>query len=191
MADADNEAERTVARLSVDQSPEGQRLWEQRLKCMRAYARGIDTFRKYQDKMKSGRPAPRIDDLRPIPDYRKRRLDVPGPIVAQAFTASADASAGAFAAEDRQPESFEQSLISVASPEPPVESNPENPTTEAKSPENAVTIQNGAPIAVASNSALDSPLDKRDDPSCGAQDRSSAPIQRHRLEPTSQCRCSF
>jgi hypothetical protein len=47
-ADADKEAERTVARLSVDQSPEGQRLWEQRLKCMRAFARGIETFRKYQ-----------------------------------------------------------------------------------------------------------------------------------------------
>jgi hypothetical protein len=55
-----------------------------------------------------------------------------------------------------------------------VESNSQNPTTEAKSPENALTVQNGAPIAVAANSRLGSPLDKRVEPPCGAQGRQSA-----------------
>jgi hypothetical protein len=50
----------------------------------------------------------------------------------------------------------------------------DNPTTEAKWNDNVVIIQNEEPVAVAANSGVDSPLDKRDKPPCGAPGRSSA-----------------
>jgi hypothetical protein len=50
---------------------------------------------------------------------------------------------------------------------PPIASNPENPTTEAKSDEIVEMIYNEEPVAVAANSGLDSPLDKRGKPRCG------------------------
>jgi hypothetical protein len=49
-----------------------------------------------------------------------------------------------------------------------------DPTTEAKANENVVTIQNKAPFAVPANFGPDSPLDKRVNPPCRAQGRSSA-----------------
>jgi hypothetical protein len=52
----------------------------------------------------------------------------------------------------------------------------ENPTSEAKCDENVVTIQNEEPHAVAANPGLDRPLDKRDDPPCGAPGRSTTDL---------------
>ena len=47
---ADANAERTVDRLSFDQSPDGQRIRAYKLKCINGFFRGIETFRKYQGK---------------------------------------------------------------------------------------------------------------------------------------------
>src|SRR6516165_2352225 len=55
-------------------------------------------------------------------------------------------------------------------------SNRQNLTTEANHDEDAVTIQNKSPFAVAANPDLDSALDKLGMPPCGAQVRSSADL---------------
>jgi len=52
-AHADANAQRTITRLSVDKSPDAQRLRAYHLKCLSAFARGLDTLRKYQGKKKA------------------------------------------------------------------------------------------------------------------------------------------
>jgi len=52
-ASADASAQRTVNRLSVDNSPDGQRLRAYHMKCLSALFRGVETFRKYQAKKKA------------------------------------------------------------------------------------------------------------------------------------------
>jgi len=49
-ASADANAQKTVDRLSVDKSPDGQRLRAYHMKCVSALNRGFETFRKYQGK---------------------------------------------------------------------------------------------------------------------------------------------
>jgi hypothetical protein len=59
---------------------------------------------------------------------------------------------------------------------PPMASNPEHPTSEAKWDENMEIIYNEEPVTVAANSGIDSPLDKRHKPPCETQGRSSADL---------------
>jgi hypothetical protein len=66
--------------------------------------------------------------------------------------------------------------LSAGAPGTPRTPNPENPTTEANAHENAVTIQNEGPFAVPATWGLDSPLDKRVNPPCRAQGRSSVDL---------------
>jgi hypothetical protein len=66
--------------------------------------------------------------------------------------------------------------------------HPENPTSEAKYDATVVAIQNESPIAVAANSGIVSPLDKRDEPPCGAQGRSSADVSAPRVAQARTCR---
>ena len=65
------------------------------------------------------------------------------------------------------------SVVHDSESEPPAEPNPENPTSEAKCEHTVVTIQNESRVAVAANSGVAPPLDKRDNPPCGPQGRSS------------------
>ena len=50
---ADVNAERTVARLSFDQSRDGERIRQYQMKCINGFFRGIETFRKYQGKKRA------------------------------------------------------------------------------------------------------------------------------------------
>jgi hypothetical protein len=163
---ADEHAERTVARLGVDNTPDGRRIDEYQLKCMRAFERGVDMFRKHQKKVKSERPALRVDDLRPIPEYRRPRIDVPRP-PAQETAASDAAPTGWFGREASQPHEPKQSIDSPPLPEAPAGPEPENRTNEAKVDENVIITQNEEPVAVAANSGVDSGLDKPEKQECG------------------------
>jgi hypothetical protein len=126
---ADEHAERTVARLGVDNTPDGRHLNEYQLKCMRAFERGVDTFRKHQKNVKSERPALRVDDLRPIPEYRRPRIEVPRPPAAE-FTRSESAPAGWFDREASRPEEPEQAVDSPPLPAQPAGPEPQNRTNE-------------------------------------------------------------
>jgi hypothetical protein len=68
-------------------------------------------FRKHQKKVKSERPALRVDDLRPIPEYRRPRIEDRGPR-AEEITACGAASTGWFRLSDVQPDEPEQSIDS-------------------------------------------------------------------------------
>jgi hypothetical protein len=78
-ANAYRNAERTVARLSVDQSRDGERLRAYQMKCVSAFYRGIETYRKYQGKKRAEGRERRIDDEprmvedggRRIPDFAR------------------------------------------------------------------------------------------------------------------------
>ena len=52
-ANADVNAEATVARLSFDQSRDGERIRAYQMKCINGFFRGIETFRKYQGKKRA------------------------------------------------------------------------------------------------------------------------------------------
>jgi hypothetical protein len=179
---ADEYAERTVARLSVDTTPEGRRIDEHLLKCMRAFERGVDTFRKHQKKVKSERSALRVDDLRPIPEYRRPRLEDRGPR-ADEIRAWAVARAGWFGREASQPNEPNQSKGSPPLAEGPAELERENRTNEANVDENVIIIQNEEPVEFTPNSGVDSRLDKREKQRCGAENASSADMVGSSSEP--------
>jgi hypothetical protein len=108
---AEEHAERAVERLGDDKTPEGHRLCEYWLKCKRALDLGVERFQKYQDKKKAERRALRIDDLRPLPEYRKPRIEVPRP-PAEVITPVDDAPAGSSVMEAAPPEQLDPSVVS-------------------------------------------------------------------------------
>jgi hypothetical protein len=60
-------------------------------------------------------------------------------------------------------------VVRDSGPQLPVETNPENPTSEANGDVNVVIIQDEEPVAVAANSGVVSPLDKRSRTACNGQ----------------------
>ena len=126
---------------------------------MAAFARGIDTLRKHQSKMRTERLSSRLDDLRPIHEYRPRAREVSSP-TAEELTASHDATAGPFVAEDGQPEEAGPPIDPVALRNQPAGSDRENRENEAKLGENAVSIQDEEPASLASNLTTAWGLDK-------------------------------
>jgi len=108
-ASADAKAERDVARLSVDKSPDGQRLCAYQIKCINAYNRGVETFRKYQGKKKAeGEPRKIQEPGRWPEDSRRRIADFAR--WAPPADASDLVSDGSFVGGDGEPGSFEPSM---------------------------------------------------------------------------------
>ena len=64
---ADSDAERAVARLGFDSSPDGERIRHYRIKCLNAFYRGLDSYRKHHGKPKPERERPRFDRGGPAP----------------------------------------------------------------------------------------------------------------------------
>jgi len=73
-ASADANAQKTVDRLSVDNSPDGQRLRAYHMKCVSALFRGVETFRKYQGKKKAEGEPRKIQEPRRWPEDSRRRI---------------------------------------------------------------------------------------------------------------------
>jgi len=130
---ADANAQRTVDRLGFDQSPEGNRIRQYKLKCNSGFFRAIEAFRKYQRKKKAEGEPRRIEEPGRWEEDSRRRIP------------DAGRWAAAMHASDHVPDG---SFVS------------ENDTNDAKFDESAIIIQNRAPVGVAANSGVDSGLDK-------------------------------
>ncbi|MFI5461638.1 MAG: hypothetical protein ACHRXM_40150, partial [Isosphaerales bacterium] len=158
---ADANAERTVARLSVDQSPDGQRLRAYHMKCVSALNRGFETFRKYQGKKKAeGRD--RKDEYAGMmaEDGGRRIADFArwAPVV-DASDHVPDGSFGAGGGNSRDA-SDADAVANRGDEMSPRGENSEDVTNEAKFDESVTIIQNKEPVDVAANSGVDSGLDK-------------------------------
>jgi len=108
-ADADANAQGTIARLSVDKSPEAQRLRAYHLKCLSAFARGLETFRKYQGKKKAEGEPRKIQEPGRWPEDSRRRIPdfarwAPGP------DAPDQVNDRSFVGGDGEPDSLEPSM---------------------------------------------------------------------------------
>ncbi|MFI5461405.1 MAG: hypothetical protein ACHRXM_38885, partial [Isosphaerales bacterium] len=143
-ASADANAERTFTRLSVDKSPDGQRLRAYHMKCWSAFVRGVETFRKYQGKKRAeGRD--RKDEYAGMMAKDEGRRIADFGRWAPGADASDHVPDGSYGAGDRMS---------------PRGENRENVTNEAKFDESVIVIQNEEPVAVAANSGVDAGLDK-------------------------------
>jgi len=109
-ASADANAERTVARLSFDQSPEGELIRAYEMKCVSAFFRAIETFRKYQGKKKAEGEPRRIEEPGRWAEQDSRRRIPDAGRWAAAMNASDQRPDGSFGAGDSERKSFEPSF---------------------------------------------------------------------------------
>jgi hypothetical protein len=157
---ADSDAERAVARLGFDSSPDGERIRHYRIKCLNAFYRGLDSYRKHHGKPKPEREHPRFDRGGPVPDYSRFRTDDSGRWARE--TRSSDHLPDrSFVAENARPAECEQPIASGPLPDRGPEPESENRTNEANFAENVRVVQNQVCVGVAAKVEVDSGLDKR------------------------------
>jgi hypothetical protein len=107
--DADARAERTLARIAVDHSPEEQRLIQYQMKFLSASFRGLEVYRKYQRNKTANGARHRSEYTGPTPDEGRRRI----PDAAtwpEAMNAAHRVPNSSFVVGHNEPESFQQSV---------------------------------------------------------------------------------
>jgi hypothetical protein len=150
---ADVIAERTVARLSFDPSPEGETMRRHQMRCTNAFFRAIEMYRKYQrDKRAEGNRTGWSPDDSPrrIPDAARWP---------QHMNAYDRVPRDTFGVGDTPAQAFEPPVDSDALPERAGPPDSENATNEPNFTATAINIQEHEAVGVAANESADSALD--------------------------------
>jgi hypothetical protein len=168
-------AERTVARLGFDSSPDGERMRQYRIKCVNALHRGLAAYRKYHGKPKPERERPRFDYGRPAPEDSRLWIEDAG-LWAPEITSADHLPDWSFDVNNAQPDECEQAVARGAPPDRGPESETGQRTNEPDFAENVAVVQGQQYVEVAAKVGVESALDKRMSlTTSGAADRQRSP----------------
>ena len=157
---ADSDAERAVARLGFDSSPEGQRICHYRIKCVNALHRGLAAYRKYHGKPRPERERPRFDRGGPAPEDSRLTIGDAGRWTAL-MNSSDQVPDWSFDLNNAQPDECKHSVACGALPDRGPESETGQRTNEPDFAENVSVVQNQECVEVAAKVGVESALDKQ------------------------------
>ena len=157
---ADSDAERAVARLGFDSSPDGERMRQYRIKCVNALHRGLAAYRKYHGKPKPERERPRFDRGGPVPDDSRLTIGDAGRWAAQ-MNSSDHLPDPSFGVTNAQPAQCEHCVACGALPDRGPQSEPGHRTNEPDFAKYISVVQNQECVAVVEKVGVESGLDNR------------------------------